>query len=89
MKVGCFPRDDTHLIVLTMSTRSLLRLLVVPPDHHDGDAALIRAATADNRWTAAGILRAPAFDVEGDPQDHWHDSGGNWWRSGTAPPSFR
>lgn len=89
MKVGSFPRDDTQLIVLSLSTRSLLRLAVIPPDHPDGTEALARSSAATNTSTAAQILSTPTLGEESDASDHWHDAGGNWWRSGTAPPSLR
>src|ERR1044072_5916186 len=31
VKAGSFPRDDTHVMVLTMFDRSMLKILVVPP----------------------------------------------------------
>ncbi len=37
VKSGSFPRDDTHLMVLTMSTGERLRLEVVPSDVSDAD----------------------------------------------------
>ena len=43
VKVGSFPSDDTHLMVLTMSTGRRLRLIVVPSD--------IDQAEGDRRMT--------------------------------------
>lgn len=48
VKVGCFPRDDTHVLDLRMSQRArrqALRLLVVPPglSEDEGDDALAAA----------------------------------------------
>lgn len=94
VKTGSFPRDDTHLVMLRMSTRTDLRLLVVPPDHPTGDQAMRLASDPANRWSTTQILAAGAFDDEddegGDDTEHWTDEGGSWWPNPEAgPPSFR
>lgn len=33
VKVGSFPRDDTHLVILTLAPGERLHVLVVPSDH--------------------------------------------------------
>ena len=38
VKVGSFPRDDTHQMVLAMASGRQLRLLVVPSDADDAEA---------------------------------------------------
>jgi len=38
VKVGSFPRDDTHQMVLAMASGRQLRLLVVPSDAGDAEA---------------------------------------------------
>jgi hypothetical protein len=60
VKVGSFPRDDTHLIDLTMSDRTVLRLLVVPPDctSGQGERALTASATAGAGHSVTDILGA-------------------------------
>lgn len=91
LKAGSFPRDDTHMILLRMSTRTDLRLLVVPPDHPVGEQAMSVAADPSNRWSTAHILAAGEFD-EGHAEnvEHWTDEGGSWWqRPEDGPPSFR
>jgi hypothetical protein len=46
VKVGSFPRDDTHLMILTMSSGRRLKLLVIPSDTPDVEAEeRLRAAT--------------------------------------------
>lgn len=46
VKVGSFPSDDTHLMILTLSSRRRLKLLVIPSDTPDLEAAdLLVAAT--------------------------------------------
>ena len=91
LKTGSFPGDDTHMVVLRMSTGAQLRLLVVPADHPAGDQAMAIAVDPSNRWSAAQILTARAFDQEDSgPGNHWADDGGAWWsRPEDGPPSFR
>ena len=52
LKTGSFPRDNTHLMVLSMSTRTRLILLVVPPDHPKGAQAMALAADPSNGSSA-------------------------------------
>ena len=33
VKVGSFPRDDTHLVILTLAPGEWLHVLVIPSDH--------------------------------------------------------
>lgn len=90
LKAGSFPRDNTHVIVLSMSTGNQLRLLVVPPDHPGGQRAMAIAADPSNRWSAPEILAASALDEKpSESQDHWNDDGGSWWRQEDGPPSYR
>lgn len=92
VKAGSFPDDDTHLIQLRMSDRSLLRVLVVPPTYSDaqGSEALLAAATWDNAHTASVLLEAVLDSPEFNPNDQWNDDGGNWWgEHPTTGPSFR
>ena len=56
VKTGSFPRDDTHLMVLRLSRQSSIQLLVVPPDHPEGQDALERAADPSNGKTASQLL---------------------------------
>jgi hypothetical protein len=70
MKVGSFPRDDTQLIVLSMSTRSSLRLAVIPPEHPEGATALARASAVTNTSTAAQILSTTTPGREPGASDH-------------------
>ncbi len=83
--------EEPHLLELHMSTRTDLRLLVVPPDHPVGEQAMTIAADPSNRWSTTQILAAGAFDPEvSEDHDHWHDDGDSWWlRPEAGPPSFR
>ena len=58
IKVGSFPRDDTHVLVVQLSDGRRLTLLVVPPDFTPGQGAeaLLAGSTAGNRHTAAELL---------------------------------
>lgn len=90
IKTGFFPRDDTHLLLLSMSTRRSIRLLVVPAEHPAAERAITWAADPFNRLTGAQIL---ARCVTSEHDDHeiteqWNDTGGNWWQ-GSRAPSFR
>lgn len=49
VKVGSFPGDDTHQMVLTMASGRQLRLLVVPPNAHDSEAQRLLNASS---WEA-------------------------------------
>jgi hypothetical protein len=56
VKVGSFPKDDTHVIDLLMTGSKRLRLLVVPSASDDGDAAVTAASTPGNTRSAADLL---------------------------------
>lgn len=61
VKVGSFPHDDTHLMVLRMSSRRSLRLLVVPSTTEPFAAMHLmqRAADRDNHQPAGALLTQP------------------------------
>ncbi|WP_299057081.1 DUF5994 family protein [uncultured Nocardioides sp.] len=58
VKVGSFPRDDTHLMVVKLSQDRALRLLVVPSDVDEerGRRILEQAASSDNTLSADELL---------------------------------
>lgn len=91
VKVGSFPRDDTHLVHLTTSDRTVLRVLVVPPGftRHQGEEALLASATAGNTHSAAELLDEVTDHPDPEPMEHWTDEGGSWWGSDLDAPSFR
>jgi hypothetical protein len=84
VKVGSFPRDDTHLIELKTSDRSVLQVLVVPPEFTEGQGAdaLLAAATVGNAHSASEVLAGARPDLL--PDCHWEDDGGSW-RSENRP----
>lgn len=91
VKVGSFPRDDTHVIHLTTSDRTVLHVLVVPPGFtpHQGEEALLASATADNTHSVSELLDEVTDQPDTEPMDHWTDDGGPWWGSDLDAPSFR
>lgn len=91
VKVGSFPGDDTHLIQLRTSDRTLLRLLVVPPGFTvgHGEEALLAAGTTGNAHSATDLLEEVIRHPRIDPANHWSDDGGTWWGPHPVAPSFR
>jgi uncharacterized protein DUF5994 len=91
VKVGCFPRDDTHLITLTTSYGNVLRVLVVPSllSASQGAEALLASATPRNASTAVSLLGTVTELPDVDPAGQWSDSGDSWWHPHPTPPSVR
>lgn len=91
VKVGSFPRDDTHVIHLKTSDRLVLHVLVVPPGYTDdqGAEALLAAAASGNAHPASDLLDTVTEYPDVDPMDHWSDDGGSWWEPHSVAPSFR
>lgn len=73
VKVGRFPRDDTHVIYLTTSDRVVYCLLVVPSafDEAQGSEAMLAAATRGNRHSAADLLDVVTNEAPVDPDRLW------------------
>ncbi|RYB89967.1 hypothetical protein EUA93_21155 [Nocardioides oleivorans] len=73
VKVGPFPGDGRHLVVLTTSHRTALRLLVVPHDltRGQGEEALLAAATHGNAHPPGELLDTVTEHPEADPRDYW------------------
>jgi hypothetical protein len=84
IKVGSFPRDDTHVLIVQLSDRRQLTLLVVPPDFTpgQGEEALLAGSTAGNRHTATELLLEVTDQHDADQADQWHAAEG-----GTRPTS--
>jgi len=90
IKVGSFPRDDTHVVLLNLASRRILRLLVIPAGTDTASAHLLlhRASETGNRVDAAELLRTSTEDQSaGD--DVWSDDGGNYWGPNPVAPSHR
>ncbi|GAB3864275.1 DUF5994 family protein [Nocardioides maradonensis] len=79
LKVGSFPDDDTHLMLLTTSDRRVLRMLVVPPGFTkaQADEALLAASTPGNSHSAAELLAEVLEHPDVDAMDLWTDDGGS------------
>ena len=57
MKTGCFPRDDTHLVTLTLANGDHRTVLVIQPDASPADARALLDRTAgedDSDWDSEG-----------------------------------
>ncbi|WP_148616008.1 DUF5994 family protein [Nocardioides rubriscoriae] len=77
LKVGWFPHDDTHVIVLRTSDHAVLRLLVVPPEvsDDDGHEAMLAASTTGNKHSAGSLLRTVTDSPPVDPAGFWPAAG--------------
>ena len=76
IKVGSFPRDDTHLMIVQLSDGTRLNLLVIPPDFTSGqgEEALLAGSAAGNRHTAAELLLEVTDQHDADPGDLWQSA---------------
>jgi len=90
-KAGSFPKDDTHVVRLAMSTRHVAHLLVVPPETTEADARLLmkRAAQASNLDDALTLLHDVAEHKMVGDQEIWSDDGGAYWDPHPVAPSHR
>lgn len=81
VKIGSFPRDDTHLMQVKTSDHALLHLLVVPPGtpQAPAEAALLAAAAQGNAAGAEHLLATAAASQReaSDTEEHWQDDGGH------------
>ena len=92
VKAGCFPRDDTHVMLLSMSSRSVVRLFVVPPDTADADAHAVMTRAADGADLAdADELMEYLEEEQDEPLGllMWTDGGGSYWDPHPVAPSHR
>lgn len=73
VKVGSFPKDDTHVILLKTSDNRILRILVIPPGLTPSEAeeALLAASTSGNAHSAASLLETVTDHTDGTVDDHW------------------
>ncbi|HVK28608.1 MAG TPA: DUF5994 family protein [Nocardioides sp.] len=76
VKVGSFPGDDTHLMTVTLTDRSRLRILVIPPTltPEQGEEALLAASTRKNQHDADAVLAEVRNQPARNPLDHWTDA---------------
>jgi hypothetical protein len=79
VKVGSFPSDDTHVMIVTMSSGQRLRLLVVPADTEPGLAARAMQQAADDRNSegAGTLLGLSGPDQSEFAHAAWNDHAGS------------
>ncbi len=84
VKIGSYPRGDSHQVWLSMSTGELIRLSVQAPERGP-------ASTATMSHAAPEPTRRPDPGHESGPEseEHWTDEGGSWWAPHRVPPSHR
>lgn len=73
LKVGSFPDDDTHVMVVQTANRERLTLLVVPSrfTQAQGEEALLAAATPGNEHSGSEVLLEVTDQHDADPADRW------------------
>lgn len=64
VKVGSFPRDDTHLMILTLSSGQRLRLTVIPHDTPASEATRRLRAVAAGEPTPESVADWARWDNE-------------------------
>jgi hypothetical protein len=81
VKVGSFPHDDNHRILLRLSNRQILHVMVVPPDSSPtlAVAVMTTATSPGNRDCAATILKDAQDAEAAENVARWSDDGGQWW----------
>jgi hypothetical protein len=81
IKVGSFPNDDSHRILLGLSSREILQIMVIPPRSSPvlAIAVMGTAASPGNRDSAATILKDAQQAEDQDAAARWSDDGGLWW----------
>jgi hypothetical protein len=91
VRVGVDRHDDTHVVVLTLSDRTGLCLLVVPPGFSpaDGHEALLASTTPRYASSASALLAHVLDQPAADPDERWNDEGGSWWGADDDAPSYR
>jgi hypothetical protein len=64
VRIGSFPSDDTHLMILTMSSGRRLKLAVIPYDTPAGDAEQRLRAGGKTDATSGGAADVARWDDE-------------------------
>jgi hypothetical protein len=88
IKVGYFPDDDSHRILLGLASRQILQIMVVPPGSSSSLALTVmaKAASPTNRDSAAAILACAQEAEAAESAARWSDDGGLWWEP--RPPRY-
>jgi hypothetical protein len=87
VKVGASsPDDDTHVVDLSLTDRSLVRLLVVPPETPEvaAEGAMFASTQPGNTTVGAAVLLQAS-----SPYEQWNDQDDSWWEPHPVPPSYR
>jgi hypothetical protein len=81
VKVGSFPHDDNHRILLRLSNHQVLHMMVIPHISSPtlAHAAMATAASPSNRDCAATILKDVQDAEAAENAARWSDDGGQWW----------
>ena len=91
VQITASAQGEPHLIELLLTSRLVLRVLIVPPElsAYHGEEALLASTTAHNTETASSLLNTVTEFPGVDPEDQWSDAGGSWWHPSRTAPSFR
>ena len=78
VNVGSFPHDDTHRMVLGLSSGARITLMVVPPETEPETARLLLQQASDERNTASAtdLLASVDPDLLSLRLQVWDDEGG-------------
>jgi hypothetical protein len=78
--VGSFPNDDSHRILLSLSSGEILQIMVIPPHSPPALALAVMVAVASpgNRDSAATILQDAQEAEDEYAAARWSDDGGLW-----------
>lgn len=73
LRMGSFPDDDTHVLMVETSDGRRLTLLVVPHTFTDdqGEEAMLAASTAGNSHSGSEVLAEVTDKHDADPLDRW------------------
>lgn len=73
IKVGSYPKDDTHMILLKTADHRILRILVVPPtlSASEAEEALLASSTSGNAHSATSLLQTVTDHTDSAVDDHW------------------
>lgn len=75
IKVGSFPSDDTHVMIVKLSSGQQLSLLVVPFDAESelAERVMAKAAGSRNVESASALLELSGPDQSGVGHAVWND----------------
>jgi hypothetical protein len=73
VRLGPFPGEDAHLVIVETGDHTRLTLLVIPPAFTSGQGqeALLAAATPGNAHAGSELLSEVTDQHDADPADWW------------------